>query len=351
MFGFNNISPQERVDFAKNLAVMLKSGIPINEAMGSLASGVKSEKLRNVLNKVKSEIEMGTSLSRAFAREEKSFGGVFINLIRAGESSGTLDENLSFLADWLERNNDLKKEISAAMLYPKIIFVATFILAGGLAVFILPRIVPLFEQLHVELPLATRILLAFSLFIEKFWFWVALLILGIVVGLVLLIRITAVRRFVHFIYLNAPFLGKLAVDYQLALVSQLFSTLFRSGISIYESLDIVSKAATNIHYQESIEKLKERISRGTALADAMRDYPKLYPPSFVNIVAVGERSGSLGNSFVYLAEFYSKEMSNNAKRLPTVIEPLLLIFIGLIVGFVAISIITPIYELTRGLGQ
>lgn len=351
MFIFNRISSQEKVDFSKNLAVMLKSGIAINEALASLADQTKSKTFSKVIYRVKSEVEMGTSLSEAFGKEQKVFGRVFISLLKTGEASGTLEENLSFLADWIERNHDLRQEIKAATLYPKFVLSATFLLGGGLAVYILPKLVPLFEQLRVELPLATRMLLAFSLFVEKFWFLVLLGIIGFIIGFSLLNRIKSVKRFFHLLYIKMPFVGDLMVAYQLALISQLFSTLFKSGLSINESLGITSEAATNIHYQESIEKIKNRVGKGITLSQTMQDYPKLYPKNMVNIVATGEKSGTLDSSFAYLSEFYSKEVQNKTKKLPTMIEPALLVFIALMVGFVALSIIMPIYELTRGLSQ
>ena len=351
MIFFNKISSQEKVDFAKNLAIMLKSGIAINEALASLADQTKSKAFSKVIYKVKREVEMGTSLSKSFAKEEKVFGRVFISMLKAGEASGTLEENLSFLANWLERDHDLRQEIETAMLYPKFVLTATFVLGGGLSVYILPKLVPLFNQLRVELPLPTRMLLAFSLFIEKFWFLVLVGIIGIIVGFVLLNKIKSVKRVFHLFYIRMPFISGLMVDYQLALISQLFLTLFKSGMAISEVLGITSEAATNIRYQESIEKMKNRIGRGTTFSQAMQDYPKLYPKNMINIVATGEKSGTLDNSFAYLSEFYSKEVKNKTRKLPTIIEPVLLVFIAIMVGFVALSIIMPIYELTRGLSQ
>lgn len=351
MIILNKISMQEKVDFTKNLSVMLKSGITINEALASLSEETKSRPLRNIIKKLKKEVEMGVSLSNTLSKQKNIFGNAFLGIVRAGEASGTLEENLSFLAAWLERNNDLKKEMNAAMLYPKIVFSATVILMGALAVFILPKLIPLFSQLKVNLPLATQILIAFARFIKEFWLLAIFSIVGIIVIFRLLNKIRFIRRFFHLVYIKMPFLGRLFIDYQLALVSQLFSTLFRSGLSIEEALSISSEAATNIHYQESIKKIKDSVNKGTTLSKAMKDFPKLYPANLVNIIHTGEKSGTLDNSFLYLSEFYSKEVSNKIKKLPTVVEPLLLIFIGLAVGFVALSIIMPIYELTKGLGK
>ncbi len=347
----SKISSQEQVDFANNLAIMLKSGIAINESLGSLAEQAKSKKFKEILQRIKNKAEKGTALSEAFLEEEGAFGGVFVSLIKAGEASGTLEDNLSFVADWLERNNDLKREMSAAMLYPKIVLAATFLLSGGLTVFILPRLAPLFQNLRVELPITTRILMAVSLFIQEFWLAVFLGIAGIIIAFILLNRLYAVKRFLHSIYIKMPFLGNLLVDYELALISKLLSTLFRSGVSMTESLSVTSGAVLNLRYRESISKMREKVLSGTTLSGAMEEYRGLYPKNFISIVSVGEKSGTIEKSFEHLTQFYSKEVSNKTKKLPTVVEPLLLIFIGLIVGFVAMSIIMPIYEITRSFSQ
>ncbi|PCI19704.1 hypothetical protein COB64_03260 [Candidatus Wolfebacteria bacterium] len=349
MFIFNRISSQEKMDFIKGLSIMLRSGIAIDEALVSLATQTKSKVFRNSIYKVKHRVEMGVSLSEAFNREQNVFGSVYIGLLKAGEASGTLVENLSFLADWLERNHNLHQEIRAAMFYPKFVLVTTFLLGGGLSVFILPRLIPLFQQLRVELPLATQLLLSFSLFIEKYWYAVLVGIILLIIGLRFISRYKPVRRVFHLLHLKTPFIGGLMTDYQLALVSQLFFTLFKSGLSINESLEITGEAVTNIRYQDSIEKIRQRVLKGTTLSYAMSEYPKLYPKNMIHIIANGEESGTLDDSFLYLTEFYSKEVSNKVKKLPIIIEPILLIVIAIVVGFVALSIITPIYELTRGI--
>lgn len=348
---FRKIPPQELVDFTKSLAMMLKSGISISEALSSLAEQTRSHKFRTILYKVRKDVETGTSLSEAFDKERKAFGNVAIGVIRAGETSGTLEENLTFLGEWFERNNDLAQEINNALLYPKIVFSAALLLGGSLAVFILPRLVPLFTSLNVELPLITRILLKFSLFVRDFWLVLFFIILGSILAFVLINKNKIVRRFFHYFYIRIPLFGSLLIDYQLALMSQLFFTLFGSGLSINESLDITSEAVTNIQYQEAIKKIKTRITKGTTLSQAMKDYPALFPKNLINIIAVGEKSGSLNDSFSHLAEFYSKEVKTKTKRLPIIIEPALLIFIGLVVGFIALSIILPIYKITGSLSQ
>lgn len=348
---FNKISQQQVIDFVKNLAIMLKSGIAIDESLGLLSEQVKSKKFGAIIKRIKKDIESGTSLSGAFAKERKIFGGVFIVFLKAGEASGTLEKNLFFLADWLERNDDLRKEINMATLYPKIVLAATIILGGGLSVFILPRLTTLFNQLDVELPIFTKILIGFSVFLQKFWLFVLLAAVLIIIILILLNRIKSVKRIFHWFYLRIPFLGDIFIDYQLALICRLFSILLKSGLSVIESFEIASEVPTNILYQESISESEKRIAKGTTISGAMNEYPELYPKNIISIITTGEKSGTLEDSFEYMAEFYSKQVYGKTKKLPTVIEPILLIFIGIVLGFVAVSIIMPIYEITKGFGK
>jgi type IV pilus assembly protein PilC len=346
MFSLKNISLQERVDFAKNLSVMLKSGIAINDAFASLGEQSNSLRFRGILLRVQSDIENGTSLSEAFEKEVHVFGRIFVSMIKAGEQSGTLQGNLQFLAFWLSRSADLRREVSGATLYPKLVFGASMLLGGGLAVFILPMLVPIFEGLNVELPWITRALLAMAMFVQSYWLWSIAAILLCIVIFVYLNSIRPVRSFFHLIYIKMPFIGGLLRHYELALISELFTSLLKSGLSLNESIDIVSKAATNIHYQNALVGIKIHTEKGTALSASMNTFSSLFPRLFINIIKVGEESGTLVESFGYLAEFYSKEVSAQAKKLPTIIEPLLLIFIAMLVGFVALAIILPIYELT-----
>ena len=348
---FSNISIQERVDFAKNLSIMLRSGIAINEALTSLAQQSNSARFRKIVYRVRDDIENGTALSAAFGKEVRIFGQIFVSMIKAGEQSGTLQGNLQFLADWLSRSADLRREVSGATLYPKLVFGASILLGGGLAVFILPMLVPLFTGLDVELPLITRVLLAVSIFIQKYW--VACFV-GLIAGTVFLTyvqRIRFIKKIFHYWYIKMPFVGSLLRNYQLALISQLFTSLLKSGLSLNESVEIVSQAATNIHYQLTLKHIQLNTEKGTALSASMGTFTAFFPKIFVNIVAVGEQSGTLVDSFEYLSEFYTKEVNAQAKKLPTIIEPLLLIFIAVIVGFVALAIIMPIYELTGSISR
>ncbi len=343
---FSGISVQERVDFAKNLSIMLKSGIAINDALELLESQTESVQFRAVLLGVRNDIENGNSLSTAFEKEVKTFGKIFVSMIKAGEKSGTLQGNLQFLSEWLGRSADLNREVSAATLYPKMVLSAALLLGGGLAVFILPKLVPLFTGMKVELPIVTKILLAVSLFVQSYWLETILGFITFVVSIILINKVRKVRKVFHYLYIHMPFVGSLMRNYQLALITQLFSMLLRSGLSLGETIDAVSQSATNIHYQEALRKARSDIEKGITLSTSLGDFDVLFPKISISIISVGENSGTLSESFEYLSESYTKEVNIQAKKLPTIIEPILLILIAFMVGFIALAVIMPIYKLT-----
>ncbi len=345
------ISIQERVDFAKNLSIMLRSGIAINDALFALSEQSADAHLQKVIARIQTDIENGTPLSMAFNKEIALFGPIFVSMLKAGEQSGTLQESLQFLSNWLSRSADLHREVSTATLYPKLVFGASLILGGGLAVFILPMLVPLFVGMDIELPMITSILLSVSLFVQQYWFLVIVGCIALSALAMILVRIRSVRRVYHAILITLPFLGPLLKNYQLALITQLFATLLRSGLSLNESIRIVSEATTNIHYQEALHDVETSTVRGTSLSASLQMHPRLFPKLVVNIVAIGEQSGTLSQSLEHLSEFYEKDVSMQARKLPTIIEPVLLIGIAGIVGFVALAIIMPIYELTGNISR
>lgn len=343
---FTHIGIEERVHIANNLAVLLGSGVSLDEALVVLAEESDSSTVRNTLTEVKKEIENGTSLSEAFHRQTHVFGTVFVSMVRAGEGSGTLQGNLTFLASLLTKSADLRREVKAATLYPKMVLTAAFMLGGGLALFILPRLTPLFSGLHVELPFATRVLMAVSEFIELYWYVVIFAVVILVILALVLLRVRYIRRILHGVSLRVPFIGTLLMSYHLAFITQLLATLMKSGIPLNESIDVVCDATTNLQFKEALEHLKVDVEKGDSLSSSMSRHGRLFPRLFISVVSVGERSGTLVDSFAYLSESYSKDVSIRAKKLPVIIEPILLIFIAGIVGFVALSIIMPIYELT-----
>lgn len=348
MIIFEKVTIQEKVDLVRNLSLLVRSGLPVNESFTLLAEQSSSEVLRKILTEARERMEQGTPIYRVFEKN-KNFDTIFVSFIRAGEESGTLSENLNFLGDWLENENTLRKEIKSATLYPKIVVSVAVILGGGLAVYVLPQLTTVFETLDVELPWLTRALLWTSQVAQSYGALIFLFIFLLFLSILFISKIPVVKKIIDRIMIRIPFFGELARDYQLAIIAQLTFTLFKSGLTIGQSLDIVKESVTNTKYKSSVYKIKDRVEKGTNLSSAMSEYPKLYPGVFVSVVATGERTGSFSESFDYLARFFTGRVLEKTKKLPTVLEPLLLVFLGIFVALIAAAIIMPIYEVTKGL--
>lgn len=345
---FQSISPQEKIDFTRSLSLLIKSGIPINQAFDILSSEAKSGVLKKTLLIAKEKIERGSSISEVFA-ENPNFEPVFAGFIKAGEESGTLDVNLKFLSDWLEKKYTLEKEISRVTLYPRIIIAFALILGTGLALFVLPKLVPIFKALNIKMPITTRILLFISAFMEKQGLQFVIGFFFFIILFYFLSKLKPVRKITDKLILQIPVIGSLSKDYQLTMISQLTSVLVESGLPINKILEIVSQSLTNFEYKKAINEIRERVTRGTKISETVKNYPRLFPSIFSFIVASGEQTGTFDASFNQLADFFSTRMKEKAERLPVVIEPTLLILIGLFVAFIASAIIMPIYEITKGL--
>jgi len=344
---FKKISTQEKKDFVKTLGILVKSGTPINEAFRILADQARSPVLKEVFLKAQERTEKGTPVYKIF-EDNPNFEKVFSSFIRAGEESGTLKKNLKNLVKWLEKKQMLETEISSATLYPKIILIFSVILGGGLTFFVLPRLVPIFSSFDVELPLPSRILLALSTFIQSHGWQ---LILGIIIFSIivyLISRIEKVKFKIDEWVLKVPVLGEFIRDYQLTIISQMFYTLLESGLMITKIIDIVSESVTNRIFKNSLKYTKTRIIKGDSLSMVLNEFPDLYPSIYVGMITTGEETGALVESFNYLAEFFSSSITDKTKKLPVVLEPAILILIGLFVAFIASAVILPIYQLTQG---
>lgn len=343
--GFGGAGLTQQVLFTKHLAVMLGSGLTLTEALPvsiESATGRMKLALRDVLRAV----ESGATLSSALGDHPHVFPVLLTNAVYAGERSGNLSTNLAAAARALEKERALIAKIKGALIYPATVLVATILLGLGLAFFVLPKITPLFRGLKVELPFTTRFLIAFADLIDRHGLLLFLAIFG---GLALIIFL-AKRRFTqpvtHSILLHLPGLKPIVRHTNLARFAGAMGLLLKSGVTINEALEITERTLSNYYYRQAIREVVTAVSQGTKIADNLEHFPNLFPPLLTRLIRVGEVSGKLEDTFFYLADFYESEVDSATKSLATSLEPILLLIIGLLVAGLALSIITPIYQIT-----
>ena len=339
----------EKVMLAKHLSIMIKSGMAIDGALEVLMDNAKplmAKRIETILE----DVRKGNAFSTALKKHPKDFDTLFINMVQVGESGGTLAKNLDLLSIQQQKNFELTQKLKAAAMYPAIVMIAIIILMVVISAFVLPKITGFFSTLKITLPLSTRIFLGIADFFGNNWLLIIIFVIGLVVGLKVMSHIKPTRYLIHKTMLKLPLIGGITKNMNLALFSRTLASLLDSGITIDRSLQIVAKTLTNDVYKKQIQNIYHNVLKGSSLADSLND--KTYFPIIMSRMSrVGERSGNLSEVLDYLANFYESEVDHTTKNLSTILEPALLIFIGLVVGFVAMSIINPIYQLTSRVGS
>jgi len=332
--------------FTNNLSILIKAGSTISESLKILGEQLRG-KLKIIIENVSKKVDGGQQLSIALGTYSKYFSEIYINMIKIGEESGRLEENLGHLARQLEKDYDLKKKVLGAMLYPAIIFTGGLGVAIGIAFFVLPKVTKLFVNFKVKLPISTRILIAISNFFQNHGILAVSLLVGTIVVIVILAKRKFIKPVTHWLILKLPVVKTMSRHSNLTTICRTLSTLLNSGVTIDESLEICAKTTSNYHYKKFLRFALERINSGDTLTNALRRRKDLFPLTDIQIIHVGEESGSLITSLDYCAEIHEKEVDNMTRNLSTILEPILLVTIGLMVGFIAISIISPIYSVTE----
>lgn len=344
---FSRVSFLDKLLFAKHLAIMLKSGVTLAESLETLLAQTKSPAFKAVLNAVLRDIKNGQQLGAALKKHPNVFDYFYISLVDIGEESGTLEENLSFLANQLAKDYAMRKKIVGALLYPAIILATVTVLGLGLSIFVFPKLIDLFSSFNIELPLSTKILLFTAGVLKNYWFLLLVGLTAIGFFLSLIVHHPKVKPSWHRLLLNLPIFGSLIQNEQLAALFRDIGVMLKSGLTIKQALAVQEKVTSNLVFKAYIQDLQKSVEKGKAVEEELLTghFSKISPIA-VRMIGVGEKTGKLDEIFLYLGDFFEEEVDNAAKNLSVVLEPVLLLVIGLIVGFVAISIITPIYQFT-----
>lgn len=346
------LSTRDQMFFARRLSFLVGSGVPLLESLEVLLEQVSSRALTHVLTRTVEDVRNGKALAVALSRFSGQFGEFAINIIKVGESGGALATNLRYLAEELEKKDALRKKVVSALVYPIFITVATLGVTGLLTVYIFPKITPIFNSLNVDLPLTTRILIGVSAFLREYGLVLVGVLLVLAVILVVLHRnIRAFRALWDRMLLALPIAGGMVQYYNMATLSRTLGLLLTSGTSIVEALHTTRDTMRNLTYRAELDRAIEHVRAGEKISAHFRRHQRLFPSMVSHLVAIGERTGNLADTFIYLSEFYEGEIDTSAKNLSNALEPALMIMMGVLVGFVAVSVITPIYEITQTLSR
>lgn len=344
------LSVKEQTFFAKRLSFLMNAGVPILESLHMIREQTRSKRYANVLDVLIDRVSNGQTLSSGLNKFSKTFGTFAINVISIGESTGILGENLEYLAEELKKKQALHKKIVGAFIYPIIVTIATLGITSFLVVYLFPKIMPIFSSLNYDLPFTTRAVIWVSDFLRKDGLLLlALICLALIAFAVVNKKSKKFRYAFHRNILRVPIVGNIIQYYNLSNCMRTLGLLLKSGITLSEALPITAEATENMVYRSEFKLLEKTVSRGEKMSSYLRKNRALFPDVMTQIITVGERSGDLQNSLIYLSGFYESEVEDFTKNLSNIIEPILMIFMGIMVGFIAISIITPIYGITQHL--
>jgi type IV pilus assembly protein PilC len=345
------ISIKEQVVLFKRLAMMLRAQLPIVTCLEMIAEESKRSNAGTILTEVAKKVASGQTLGNALGHYHRVFSFFSLSIITIGEQSGTLPENLEYVAVELKKKQDLRKQILGALIYPLIIVVATLTITVFLIVYIFPKIVPIFLSVKTTLPWSTQFLISVSTFLTIYGWYVIGTFILLAILVTFFMTFPSVEYFITSLLLTLPIIGTLCRSYNLAQMSRTLGLLLQSDVPILSSLRITAESTQNIVYRQKLELIRSEIQLGKNLSNELLKTPHLFPSLVVNMVQAGERTGNMPTTLSYISELYEGDIRDLTKNLTTVIEPLLMLFMGLLVGFVAISIITPIYGITQNLHQ
>jgi len=344
---FKKISATNKIFLLQNLSVMIKAGVPLADALSTLAEQTKNKKLKNILFDIQKNIKEGKNFSDSLAPYQDNFGELFINMVRAGEASGQLDTVIKELHQQTTKDHQLMSKVRNAMIYPVIIIIAMFIIGTFMMVFVLPNITNLFAELEVQLPLPTRILIGVSNFTQANGLWLIIIIAISIIALANIIRTKKGKYLFDSVLLKIPVVAEIIKKINLARAARSLSSLIKTDITIIETLQVTARVLGNSHYKKALMESAEQVKKGKKMAEVFKNYPHIFPPNIILMISVGEETGSLEEVLENLASFYEEEVYNTMENLPVIIEPVLMILIGAAVAGIALAIMMPMYNLTE----
>ncbi|MGH8076179.1 MAG: type II secretion system F family protein [Lysobacter sp.] len=344
------ISPLDIAVFSRQLATMMKSGVPIVTSMEIIANGNKNPRMSTLVNAVRSEIESGSSLFEALSKHPVQFDELYRNLVKSGEAAGVLETVLDTVATYKENIEALKGKIKKAMFYPAMVMAVALIVSSILLVFVVPQFEEVFKGFGADLPAFTQMIVNLSRFMVGWWWAMLLVLVGLGAGFVMLKnRSLAFQHLLDRLILKLPVLGQIMHNSAIARFSRTLGVTFRAGVPLVEALDTVAGATGNTVYETAVKRIRDDVAVGYSVNMAMKQV-NLFPHMVVQMTAIGEEAGALDTMLFKVAEFYEQEVNNAVDALASLLEPLIMVFLGVIVGGMVIAMYLPIFKLASTVG-
>lgn len=340
----------DKMFFARNLAVMISAGLSLTRALDALSQESSQPKFQKIIAEVNSSVVKGKTFAESLRVHNKVFGDLFINMIEVGETTGKLTLVLKLLAAQLKKDYDLKKRVKGAMIYPVIIMIALLGIGAAMMIYVVPTLSQTIKELGVELPFTTQLIIWTSDLLVNYALW---FLAGIVVMVLIFFRLlkTAMgKRIFDRLVLKPPIFGPLVKKFNAARFCRTLAYLITSGVPIVRSLEITATVLGNTLFRHAAEEAATEIQKGKQLQEILSAYPNIFQPIVIQLISVGEETGKISSMLLRLALFFEEDVSNTTKNLSTVIEPVLMIIIGVVVGFFAISMLQPIYSSLGNIG-
>lgn len=343
---FEKVSVKDVMLFSRQLAIMFKSQVSLLEALRTLALQTKNQSFKEKILGMAEEVEAGTPLSQALSLHPGVFSPFYISMAKSGEASGTLAKSLEYLAEHLQREYELTSRVKGALVYPAFVVATAFLVLFLMMFFVIPNMIKVLQDLGQQLPLLTRMVISATDFLRSKWWLLLLLLTGSGVFLFRYVKTPEGKRFLNSALLKLPALGSVLSMVYIARFAENLSTLIGGGIPIVQALEITGNIVGNDVYQKIIFESGDEVRKGRNISEVLQKYPIQFPPIFTQMVQVGEKSGTLDTSLLNIVEFYQKEVARTVDSFLSLIEPLLIVVLGLIVGGLMASVLLPLYQIS-----
>ncbi|MFC2061947.1 type II secretion system F family protein [Elusimicrobiota bacterium] len=343
------VKSKDLVIFSRQLATMVSAGVPIVQGLNILVEQIENPVFKDIVGKLREDIESGSAIADAMSKHPAAFSGLFVNMIKAGELGGILDTILERLAGFLESANDLKGKVKGALVYPAVVTVVAFTVTAFLMVFIIPSFENTFTSLGGELPLPTQIMIGISHIMQKYILFVIIAIIGSIIGVIQFYKTEYGSKKIDKIVLDLPVFGILLRKVAIAKFTRTFGTLIKSGVPILEALDTVALTSGNRVIEEAVLDAKESIREGEKIAEPLAK-SGVFPPMVMQMISVGEETGNLDTMLSKIADFYDSEVDVAVEGLTSMIEPVIIVGMGLIIGAIVVAMFMPIFQMGSLIG-